>query len=129
MNQVHHKKRTNREFLVNVQIENYDMNNIVLDLGSDVNVIQRKTWNIMGHLNLIWSPIQLRLVNQHKTIPIGILTGVSVSIDGVRSLVDFKVIKIIDGSTPYLALLGLDWTFENQNIIDLKKIQMIFEFK
>ena len=28
---------------------------------------------------------------------------------------------------PYPRLLGLDWTFENQNIIDLKKIQMIFE--
>jgi hypothetical protein len=55
------------------------------------------------------------------------LTGVSVSIDGVRSLADFEVIEIVDGSTPYPTLLGLDWAFENQTIIDLKKRQMIFE--
>ena len=48
-------------------------------------------------------------------------------LDGVRSLVDFKVIEIIDDSTPYPALLGIDWAFENQAIINLKKKTMSFE--
>jgi hypothetical protein len=103
------------------------MDNIILDLGSDVNVIPRQTWEMMGQPKLIWSPIQLRLANQHKIIPIGRLTGVSVSIDGVHNMADFEVIEIVDGSTPYPTLLGLDWAFENQTIIDLKKRQMIFE--
>jgi hypothetical protein len=103
------------------------MDNIILDLGSDVNVIPKKTWEMMGKSKLIWSPIQLRLENQHKIVPIGRLTGVSVSIDGVCNLADFEVIEIVDGSTPYPTLLGLDWAFENQTIIDLKKRQMIFE--
>ena len=39
----------------------------------------------------------------------------------------FGVIKIIDDNTPYLAPLGIDWAFENQVIINLKKKTMSFE--
>ena len=45
----------------------------------------------------------------------------------MRSLVDFEVIEIIDDNTPYPALLGIDWAFENQAIINLKKKTMSFE--
>jgi hypothetical protein len=37
------------------------------------------------------------------------------------------VIDIVDGSTPYPTLLGLDWEFENHKIIELNKRQMVFE--
>jgi hypothetical protein len=37
--QVQRKKRINREFRLTAQVEDYDMDNISLDLGSDVNVI------------------------------------------------------------------------------------------
>jgi hypothetical protein len=103
------------------------MDNIILDLGSDVNVLLRKTWETMGKPKLIWSPIQLRLANQHKIVLIGRLLRVNVNIDGVCSIVDFKVIEIVDGSKPYPALLGLDWYFYNQTLIDLKKRWMVFE--
>jgi hypothetical protein len=39
------------------------MDNIILDLGSNVNVILKHTWEMMGKPKLIWSPIQLRLEN------------------------------------------------------------------
>jgi hypothetical protein len=103
------------------------MDNIILDMGSDVNIILKKTWEMMGKPKLIWSPIQLRLENQHKIVLIGRLTGVNVNIDGVHNTTYFEVIKIVDGSKPYPTLLGLDWDFDNQTIIDLKKRQMIFE--
>jgi hypothetical protein len=45
----------------------------------------------------------------------------------VCSVADFEVIDIVDGSTPYPTLLGLDWEFDNQKIIDLKKRHMVFE--
>jgi hypothetical protein len=31
------------------------MDNIIMDLGYDVNVIQRHTWDMMGQMKLIWS--------------------------------------------------------------------------
>ena len=42
----------------------------------------------------------------------------------MRSLANFEVIEIINDNTPYLALLGIDWAFDNQAIINLKKKTM-----
>jgi hypothetical protein len=82
---------------------------------------------MMGKPKLIWSPVQLRLENQHKIIPIGRLTGVTVNIDGVPSVADFEVIEIMDDNEPYTTLMGLEWAFDNQVIINLKRRKMIFE--
>ena len=48
-------------------------------------------------------------------------------IDGVRTFADFEVIKIVDDSRPYPALLGIDWAFDNSTVFDLKKRLMTFE--
>jgi hypothetical protein len=49
------------------------------------------------------------------------------NIDGVRSVVDFEVIEILDDIKPYLELMGLECAFDNQAIINLKRREMIFE--
>jgi hypothetical protein len=49
-----------------------------------------------------------------------------VSIDGVHNIVDFEVIEIVYEIKPYPTFLGLDWAFDNQTIIDLKKREMVF---
>jgi hypothetical protein len=41
-------------------------------------------------------------------LPIERLKGVTIDLDGVRTMAYFEVIEIVDGTTPYLALLGLD---------------------
>jgi len=50
-----------------------------------------------------------------------------VNIDGVRSVALFEVIEIVDDSQPYPTLMGLEWAFDNQVIINLKRMEMIFE--
>lgn len=62
----------------------------------------------MGIPALQWSPIQLRMVNQQNIIPMGNLNGVTMDIEGARDITDFEVIKIVDESNPYLALLSID---------------------
>ena len=81
----------------------------------------------MGELTQGYSPIQLKIENQHRVIPIGRLKGIPVDLDGVLTMEDFEVIDIVDNSTPYPSLLGLDWAFDNQSIINLKTRKMIFE--
>lgn len=103
------------------------MANVILDLGSDVNMLSKQTWEMMGKPKLIWPLVQLRLANQHKIVRIGRLTGIHVNIDGVRSIADFEVIEIVDDSQAYPALMGLEWTFDNQAIINLKRREMIFD--
>jgi len=85
------------------------MDNIILNLGSDVNVLSKQTWETMGKLKLIWSPIQLRLANHHKIVLIGRLLGVNVNIDGMHNILDLESIKIVYGSNPYAVLLILEW--------------------
>jgi len=47
------------------------------------------TWEMMGKPKMIWSHVQLRLVNQQNNIPFGRLEKVIVDIDGVRNVIDF----------------------------------------
>src|SRR5271155_5504632 len=103
------------------------MTDIILDLGSEVNVLTKHTWEQMGKPTLEWSHIQLRLANQQKIVPLGRFFYVPVDIDGVSTLADFEVIEIIDDSNPYPALLGIEWALDNYVVINLKRRHMTFE--
>jgi hypothetical protein len=81
----------------------------------------------MGEPTLGYSPVLLKLENQHRVIPIGRIKGVTVDLYGVHTKGDFKVIEIVDGTKPYPTILGLDWEFDNQAIINLKTRKMTFE--
>jgi hypothetical protein len=59
--------------------------------------------------------------------PIGRLKGLTVDLDGVHTMEYFEVTVIVYGTTPYPTLLGLNWAFDNQDIINPKKIKMAFE--
>jgi len=39
-----HKARTGHKMRLTVQIEDYEMEQVILDMGSDANIFQRKTW-------------------------------------------------------------------------------------
>jgi hypothetical protein len=95
------KKRTNGEFRFSVHIGEYDIDNVILYLGSDVNVLPKKTWEMMGKSMLFCSPIQLILGNHYNIVPIGILTRILVNIDGERSVTYFEFIEIVEYIHPY----------------------------
>jgi hypothetical protein len=127
VNQIKRYIRTGREMRLSTVIGSYEMDEVVMDLGFEVNVMTKQTWEIMAKSKLAFSPIQLRLENQQRVIPLGRLSSFSVDLDKVHSLADFKVIEIIDDSTPYPALLGIDWAFSNQAVINLKKKTVSFK--
>ena len=95
---IHHimgHTRTGREMRVTVQIGLYEMDEVILDLGSEVNVLTKQTWEQMGSPKLSRSPIHLILANQQRVSPLGRLPHVSINIDGVQSFADFEIIEII----------------------------------
>ena len=51
----------------------------------------------------------------------------TIDLDGVPTKAYFEVIERSDGTTYYLAFLGLDWEFYNHTIIYLKKRKLKFE--
>jgi len=77
----------------------------MLDLGSDVNILPRKTWEAMGKPQLKYSPIQLIMENQYCILLIRRLENVYVDVEGVKTHTEFEVIDIMGDKNPYLALL------------------------
>jgi hypothetical protein len=60
------------------------------------------------------------LDNKYEIYPIGQFDKIEVNIEGGKTKADFEVIEVIDESDPYLALLGIDWDFENNVVLNLK---------
>ena len=48
-------------------------------------------------------------------------------IEGLCTFVDFEVIKIVEDTNPYLALLGIDWVRGYKTIIKFKRRILSFE--
>jgi len=65
------KQRIGCEMILTTQIEEYEMDQVILYLGSDVKILPKQTWDRMGTPMLQWSLIQLRMENHHKIIPMG----------------------------------------------------------
>lgn len=103
------------------EIGEIEMDHAILDLGSNVNFQPKKIHERMGRPTLQWSPIQLRKANKQKIIPMGHLHGVTLDIEGAHSIADFQVIEIVEDINPYPTLLGIDWEFDMNVVINLKK--------
>ena len=54
---------TGREMRLTAQLGEFEMDEVILDLGSDVNVLTKQTWEQMGSPKLVRLPIHLRLAN------------------------------------------------------------------
>jgi hypothetical protein len=48
LSQVIKKKHTGREFKMSVELNSYEMDGVMLDLGFDMNILPKKSWESMG---------------------------------------------------------------------------------
>jgi hypothetical protein len=103
------------------KLGSYEMDGIMLDPGFNVNILSKKYRELMGKTNLVWFPVQLRLANQYQMYPIGQLDQVEVNIEGVKTKANFEVIEIMVDSDPYPTLLVIEWPFENNAVLNMKK--------
>ena len=122
-----HTTQIGMEMRLTAQIGEYAMDQVILDLGSNVNVLPKQTWEHMGRPALQWSVIQLQMVNQRKILSMGILQGITVDIKGASALENFDVIEIFYENNSYPVLLGIYWATHMNGVINLKKRKMIFQ--
>jgi len=61
VNHLHTRRRTSKEFRMNANIGDFNMGGIILDLGFEVNILPKNTWQCMGEPKLGYSPVQLKL--------------------------------------------------------------------
>jgi hypothetical protein len=57
VNHIHTRRRKSRELRLNANIGDFNMGYVILDLGSEVIVLPKKTWQCMGEPTLGYSPI------------------------------------------------------------------------
>jgi hypothetical protein len=57
VNHVHRKSKTSRQFRLSANIGYFNMGDIILDLGFEVNVFPKNTWEAMGEPKLGYLPI------------------------------------------------------------------------
>jgi hypothetical protein len=58
VNHLHTRRRKSRESRLNANVGDFNMGNIILDLGSEVNVLPKKTCKCMGDPTLGYSHVQ-----------------------------------------------------------------------
>lgn len=112
-----------------VKIGDYWMDQVILDLGSNANVLLEQTWECTGKATLQWYMIQWWMAKQQNILPMGQLQGVMVDINGVNTQNNFEVIDIVDDDNPYPALLRIYWATDMKGIINLKRCKMKFKKK
>jgi hypothetical protein len=62
-----------KEFKLNTHTDDYEIRDVMSDFGFDVNKLSNKTWEAMGKPKIIYSPIQLQIVDQDCIYPVGSL--------------------------------------------------------
>ena len=77
---------------MNVHIGDYEVDSVILDLGSEVSILTKQTWKLMGNPTLGWLPVHLPLANQVNVQPIGRISNLVVDIEGMKMHAKFDVI-------------------------------------
>jgi hypothetical protein len=116
-----------KEFILVAQLDEFNIKDFMLDLGSDVNILPKKTWEALEKTRLMYSPIQLIMENQYCIFPISRLENMVIDFARVKTVDDYEFIEIMGDKDPYPSLLGIDWAYDNYVVIELKKDTMTFE--
>ena len=110
-----------------IQIGDYEVDSVILDLISDVKILTKQTWQLMGKLTLGWSSVQLRLENQAKVHPIGHISNLVFDVEGMKTYANFDVIEVVEDGVFYPTLLGIGWANDSMEVINFKRWVMTFE--
>ena len=79
----------------------------MLDLGSNVSILPKKSWEAMGYPSIIYFPIQLRMQNIYHIFPISCIENIEVDMVGIKTTIGFESIEIMGGTNSYPTLLGI----------------------
>lgn len=107
--------------LVDLVVNGYNIPQVVVDFGSQVNVLLRSTWIKIGRPQLQELGIYIRLEDQGLIAPIGVLKKAKTSIMAITTMIDYEVIDIQDKQHTYPTLVGRPWGRKMKASISLEK--------
>ena len=121
------KDKSDVDPLVDLEIEGYHVQEVVLDFGSQVNIMTRHTWEQLGRPRLYELGIYLKLADQGLIEPIGVWKNVDTTIKGISTKVDFEIIDAKEGSSSFRVLVGRTWGRKMKASISLDKERIKLE--
>jgi hypothetical protein len=96
---------------VDVMIDGSLIQGAQIDGGSSVNLMNLETMDEIGLTNMISTPIILRMADQSKVKPLGILKQVPTLVGGIEYNIDYIIFKIIKSISSDPILLGRPWLY------------------
>ena len=109
---------------VDLKINEFLIPRVVLDFGSQVNILTKDTWEKLGQPQLVKSDYYLKLANQGLIEPLGLCRNVQTTIMGISVEIEFKVIEPKEGIKSYPSLVGRPWARKMKANISLEKYRI-----
>ena len=94
---------------IKVLYEQEEITGTLVDGGSGVNILPEFVYKKMQLSDLEAAPFQLKMADQRRIQPLGILRNQKITISSLSFFVNFVVIKMNEGDSPYPLLLGRPW--------------------
>ena len=115
------KDKGDADPLVDLEIEGYHVRQVVLDFGSQVNIMTHDNLEQSGRPRLYELGKYLKLADQGLIEPIGVWRNVNMTVKGISTKVEFEIIDPKEGSNSLLALVGRPWGRKMKASISLEK--------
>lgn len=96
---------------VNVMIDGSLIQGVQIDGGSSVNLMNRETMDEIGLTNMIATPLILRMADQSKVKPLGLLKQVPTLVGEIEYEIDYIIFKVTESISSYPILLGRPWLY------------------
>ena len=94
------KDKSDADPLVDLEIEGYNVQKVVLEFKSQVNIMNGDTWEQLGRPRLYESGIYLKLADQGLIEPIGVWRNVDTIIKGISTKFNFEILTLKKDPAP-----------------------------
>jgi hypothetical protein len=94
---------------IEVVIHGHQVSGIVLDGGSGVNIMSEETRRKLGLQITDMATFTVKMADQRRVKPIGLIRDTKISIEGLRYATTFTVLRMEDNESSYPILLGRPW--------------------
>jgi hypothetical protein len=97
--------------IVDVIIDGSLIHGVQVDSGSRVNLMNVDTMEELGLTSMTTTPIILRMADQSRVKPLGMLSQLLTTISGIDYKIDYVVFKVSESISTYPIFLGRPWLY------------------
>jgi hypothetical protein len=94
---------------ISASIKGFDIDCIVLDEETKVNIMIEETWEVLGNPIMVPSLGRIGLFKGKMVTLCGRVTTIPIIVHGISTEEEFEAIRFVEDSVPFPLLLGKTW--------------------